>query len=90
MKLILAVMPTSLSEIVSRALLDDGYRVTKFASTASLLAGGTTTLMVGLQTAKVDGCLELIRSQVPQDNEADPENPRVTIYVLNIKDFAKV
>ena len=36
MKMILAIMPTNLSDDVSKALLDDEYRVTKFASTTGI------------------------------------------------------
>ena len=44
MKMILAIMPTSLSEVVSAELLEAEYRVTKFASTSGFLSGGTTTI----------------------------------------------
>ncbi len=65
MKMILAVMPTNLSDEVSKALLDDEYRVTKFASTAGILTGGITTLMVGVDSENVSNCLDLIREQIP-------------------------
>ena len=90
MKLILAVMPTSLSDDVSKELLDKDFRVTKFADTAGLLTGGTTTLMVGLQASRLEDCLDLIRAQIPPLEDPDPDQARVTIYVLNIRDFAKV
>lgn len=90
MKMILAVMPTNLSELASKALLENSYRVTKFASTASFLAGGTTTLMVGVEASKVASCLDLIRKQVPARDEPNPAQPRVTIYVLGIKEHTRV
>ena len=65
MKMILAIMPTCLNEQISKALLDSQYRVTKFASTAGFLTGGTTTLMVGLSADKVEDGLALIREQLP-------------------------
>ena len=90
MKMILAIMPTSLSEQVSRALIDSQYRVTKFASTAGLLAGGTTTIMLGLDADKVDSGLAIIREQIPASEEIDSAHARVTIYVLNVIDFDRV
>jgi len=90
MKMILAVMPTNLSDDVSKTLLDDGYRVTKFASTTGLLTGGITTLMIAVDAEKVSDCLDLIKDQVPPAEQADPAHARVTIYVLKIKDFAQV
>jgi len=90
MKMILAIMPTSLSEQVSKTLLDSQYRVTKFASTAGFLAGGTTTLMVGLDADKVENGLTLIREQIPDLEEIDSAHARITIYVLNVTDFDRV
>ena len=90
MKMILAVMPTNISDIVSKSLLDDGYRVTKFASTSGFLSGGITTLMVGVDTNQVEPCLELIRKQIPSEDLTDETRPRVTIYVIKVKDFMRV
>ena len=90
MKMILAVMPTNLSEEVSKSLLDNDYRVTKFAATGGALTGGITTLMVVVKSERVSGCLGLIREQVPPAEKTDSAHARVTIYVLKIKDFAKV
>lgn len=90
MKMILAIMPTNLSDDASKALLDDGYRVTKFASTSGILTGGITTLMIAVDSEKVSNCLDLIREQVPAAEQTDPAHARVTIYVLKIKDFAQV
>ena len=90
MKMILAIMPTSISEQASKVLLDSAFRVTKFASTAGFFAGGTTTLMVGVDDDKVEAGLVLIRDQIPASKETDPAHARVTIYVLNVKDFDRV
>lgn len=90
MKMILSVMPTNISDDVSAALIENEYRVTKFASTAGLLTGGTTTLMVVADTAQIDQALDLIRTNVPPIHSEQDENPRVTIYVLKVKDFEKV
>ena len=90
MKMILAIMPTNLSDQVSPALLDKSYRVTKFASTAGLLSGGITTLMIITAREKIARALELIREQIPPDEPTDAAHARVTIYVLNVKDFEKV
>lgn len=90
MKMILSVMPTNLNEQVSQVLLDASYRVTKFASTAGLFSGGTTTLMIIAESDKIDRALELIREQIPPVEPARDSQARVTIFVLNVKDFEKV
>jgi uncharacterized protein YaaQ len=90
MKMILAIMPTNLSEIVSQCLLDDSFRVTKFASTAGLLSGGITTLMIITEAERINRALKLIREQIPGEEQTDAAHARVTIYVLNVSDFEKV
>lgn len=90
MKMILAIMPTSLSDHVSPVLLDESYRVTKFASTSGLLSGGITTLMIITAKEKIARALELIRATIHPSEPTDAAHARVTIYVLNVKDFEKV
>ena len=90
MKMILAIMPTSISELVSTELLGAEFRVTKFASTAGFLSGGTTTLMVVADADKVDTALEVIRDLVPASGPTDAAHARVTIYVMPAKDFERV
>jgi uncharacterized protein YaaQ len=90
MKMILAIMPTNLSEQVSEVLLAESFRVTKFASTAGILSGGTTTLMIITASEKIPAALALIREQIPAEEPVEDAVPRVTIFVLNVKDFEKV
>jgi uncharacterized protein YaaQ len=86
MKMIVAILPNTLSEEVSEILVENGYRVTKFASTARFLQGGTTTLMIGIEASQVDETLALIRDHVPQkENQI-----QATIYVINIKMFERI
>ncbi len=90
MKMILAIMPTNISELVSAELLEADYRVTKFASTAGLLSGGTTTIMVVADADKVENALKLIRNLIPASPPTDAAHARVTIYVMPAKDFERV
>jgi uncharacterized protein YaaQ len=90
MKMILAIMPTNLSDQVSQTLLDKSYRVTKFASTAGLLSGGITTLMIITEADKIAKALDLIRGEIPPVEPLNDASVRVTIFVLNVQDFEKV
>ena len=90
MKMILAIMPTSLSEVVSVELLDAEYRVTKFASTSGFLSGSTTTIMAVADDDKVENALELIRNLVPTSDPTDAAHAQVTIYVMPATDFERV
>ncbi len=90
MKMILAILPTSLSDQVSSELLKADYRVTKFASTAGVLSGGTTTFMVVADADKIDKALALIRAHIPPSGPTDSAHARVTIYVMPAKSFERV
>jgi len=90
MKMILAIMPTNLSDLISTELVNAEFRVTKFASTAGLLSGGTTTFMVVVNDDKVNSALDLIRNLTPHSDPTDSAHARVTIYVMPVKDFERV
>ena len=88
MKMIVAILENTLSEKVSKALIDSGFRLTRLASTGGFLREGTTTLMVGVQDEMLENALEIIRQQAPSGGESD--KVRATIYVLNVKDFRRI
>jgi uncharacterized protein YaaQ len=90
MKMILAVLLNNLSDLVSSNLLTKGFRVTKFASTAGLLSGGTTTLMIVINDESLDDCLTIIRQMISDNGPSDSEHPRATLYVLKVKDYDQV
>lgn len=86
MKMIVAITPTNISEQISDQLIDTGFGVTKFASTAGFLQGGTTTLMIGVEEDKLEEALDLIREEVPHEED----QVLTTIYVINIKNTARI
>ena len=90
MKMLLAIMPTNLSDQVSQNLIDQEFRVTKFASTEGLLTQGTTTLLVVTETDKIQTALSAIRDLIPAEPSTDPARARVTLYVVPVKEFGRV
>jgi len=90
MKMILAIMPTNISDEISQKLIDSGYRVTKFASTAGWFSGGSTTLMLAADANQIERALDLIRSLVPAEEPEQEAPPRITIYVLPVKNIERV
>ena len=91
MKMVLVIMPTSISDLVSAELLEVQFRVTKFASTSGFLSVSTTTLMVVADDNKVEIALEIIRNLTPpSEDPTDAAHARVTIYVMPVKDFERV
>lgn len=85
MKMIVAIMPEGLSDEISKVLIGNDYRVTKFASTAGFLQVGTTTLMIGVESSRVEKALALIREYIPVK-----DHTQATIYVIDIKMFEKI
>jgi uncharacterized protein YaaQ len=62
MKLIIAVVQDKDSNRLMNALVKNGYRATKLASTGGFLKSGNTTFLVGVDDEKVDDCLGIIQA----------------------------
>ena len=60
MKLIIAIVQDEDSSRLINNLMTEGYGVTKLATTGGFLRSGNTTLLVGVEDERLDGCLHLI------------------------------
>jgi len=60
MKLIIAIVQDEDSSRLVSALMNEGYGVTKLATTGGFLRSGNTTLLVGVDDAKFDGAMAVI------------------------------
>jgi uncharacterized protein YaaQ len=87
MKLILAVIRDIDTEMALNALLKGGYRVTRLASTGGFLRKGSTTLMIGVDEGKETEIIDVLKSAV---GRPDPDQHRVTLFVLNATDFEQI
>ena len=88
MKLIIAIMRDSDTESVSQALVRNGYRVTRVASTGGFLRRGSTTLMVGTDEGKVDPAIEIIRANLGPISE--PDINRANLFIINVEHFHQI
>ncbi|WP_147805129.1 cyclic-di-AMP receptor [Alkalicoccus halolimnae] len=61
MKLIVAVIQDKDSNRLSDALVDHEFQATKLASTGGFLKAGNTTFMIGVEDARVESVLEIIK-----------------------------
>lgn len=61
MKLIIAIVQDKDSNRLSTALVKDGFRATKLASTGGFLKAGNTTFMIGVEEEKLDQVMNIIR-----------------------------
>jgi uncharacterized protein YaaQ len=62
MKLVVAIVQDKDSNRLSNALIKEGFRATKLASTGGFLRAGNTTFMIGTEDEKIQEVLEVIRA----------------------------
>ena len=61
MKLVLAVIHNDDSAVVTSALTQDGFFVTKLSTTGGFLMVGNTTLLIGTEDDKIDTIKEILK-----------------------------
>jgi uncharacterized protein YaaQ len=88
MKLILVILNDAESDTILKALLDEGYRVTRIASTGGFLRRGSSTLMIGVEAEKVEKAIQLIHEHTPPS--MDPGVKRVVVFVLKVDRFEQL
>ena len=62
MKLVVAVVQDKDSNRLSNALIKEGFRATKLASTGGFLRAGNTTFMIGTEDERVQEVMQVIRT----------------------------
>ena len=60
MKLIIAIVQDEDSSRLVSNLMNEGYSVTKLATTGGFLRAGNTTLLLGVDETKFDGAMKII------------------------------
>jgi len=76
MKLVVAVVQDKDSNRLSNALVSEGYRATKLASTGGFLRAGNTTFMIGIEDERVSDVLQVIRNNCKvRDQLVTPVSP---------------
>jgi uncharacterized protein YaaQ len=60
MKLIIAIVQDEDAQRLTSTLMDDGFSVTKLATTGGFLRAGNTTLLIGVDEERLDDAMDLI------------------------------
>jgi uncharacterized protein YaaQ len=84
MKLIIAIVRDTNSDIISHALTDNDLRVTQIASTGGFLRRGHATLLVGVEDNQLEQALGIIRENC---KSPESEERKATIFVLKVDQF---
>lgn len=76
MKLVIAVIQDKDSNRLSTALIKEGFRATKLASTGGFLKAGNTTFLVGTEDERVPELLKVIKANCKvRDQMVTPVSP---------------
>ena len=65
MKLLIFVTDDAHADAAVDALVEQGFRVTRLASTGGFLRRGNTTLLVGVEDTQIDRANNLVRRSAP-------------------------
>jgi uncharacterized protein YaaQ len=82
MKLILVILNDHDAEAVLRALVEQGLRATRIASTGGFLRRGNTTLLIGVESDRVNSAIELVRANCREPDVRGQR--RATVFVLDV------
>ena len=91
MKLIQAIVHNDDADAVINALLAQGFRATRMASTGGFLREGNTTIVSGVEEGQVDEALKIIKQHVrsrlhrrwPQAKEVEVSG--AIAFVINVE-----
>ena len=65
MKMVVAVVQDKDAHRLSNALVKEGIRATKLASTGGFLRAGNTTFLIGVEDEKVEDVMRIIQFELP-------------------------
>lgn len=87
MKLVIAIVSDKDANLVTDALVNRHYRVTRIASTGGFLRRGNVTLLIGVEAQHVEPVIDVLRETC---SPAEPNQHRATIFVVNTPHFEQI
>lgn len=87
MKLIIAIVRSVDGGPAIDALVTQGYRVTRVASTGGFLRKGNVTLLIGVEDAQVQSVIDTLREAC---SPPEPGQHRATIFVVDAPYFEQI
>jgi len=87
MKLMMIIVRDVDGEGVVPALVENGYRVTRMASTGGFLRRGNVTLLTGVEDSRVQNVVDLLHQVC---RPAEDGQHRATIFVVNMPYFEQI
>jgi uncharacterized protein YaaQ len=87
MKLMIVIVSDKDSEAVIQALVSRDLRVTRVASTGGFLRRGNVTLLIGVESEKVESVFNLLRQTC---SPSAGQEHRATIFVVDMPHFEQI
>ncbi len=87
MKLMIVIVRDTNEENAIQALVKADYRVTRMASTGGFLRRGNVTLLIGVESEKVDAVLDILRQAC---RPVDSDQHRATVFVVDMPYFEQI
>ena len=78
MKMIIAIVQDEDSSRLVSNLMNEGYSVTKLATTGGFLRAGNTTLLMGVNDDKLDGAIKIIEKVCKSRKQMTPVHTPIT------------
>ena len=78
MKLIIAIIQDEDTTRLLSKLMQEGFGVTKLATTGGFLRSGNTTLMIGVDEERIDACVKCIESVCKSRKQLTTANTSAT------------
>ena len=75
MKLVLAIINSEDAQRVMRSLTQDGFSVTKLATTGGFLMSGNVTIITGVEDERVDEAIDIISKMSESRSRSVPAIP---------------
>jgi uncharacterized protein YaaQ len=87
MKLIIAIIRDAEADSVTQALTTADFRVTRIASTGGLLRRGVTTLLIGVDEARIEAGIQVMKDTC---TPAEPGEKRATVFVVPVDNYTQL
>jgi uncharacterized protein YaaQ len=87
MKLVVAIVKGADALAVTDTLVEEGFGVTRIASTGGFLRRGNVTLLIGVDAEALPLVFSIIETQC---REPEPGEHKATAFVLPAEDFVQL
>ncbi len=91
MKLVFAIVETSLARHVLNALSERRYQATFISTTSGLLRHGNATLLIGVEAKEVNSVIEVMQEACQESKPREAQTRGgMSVYVLDVERHERI